>query len=333
MAAGRQVSNAQVKEVRRNLHRGASLQQAAMKADMDRKTARKYRDLGQLPSEARTPHTWRTRPDPLAEVWPHLEELLGREPSLQAKTLLDWLEREHPGQDWPCHRRTLERRVRQWKAQHGPAKEVFFSQVHEPGRLGSSDFTHMENLGVTIQGQAFAHLVYHFVLTCSNWEHVTLCFSESFASLSAGLQNALWELGGVPERHRTDRMTLAVHHDGNGEQFTARYQALLRHYCLTGEATNPASGHENGDCEQSHRRFKEALEQALLLRGSRDFASREAYLEFVRALVARRNAARGVKFHEEVARLRPLPERRLETLERQRVKVGQGSTIRVKKNV
>src|ERR1700736_5443422 len=250
MAAGRQVSNAQVKEVRRNLHRGASLRQAAMKADMDRKTARKYRDLGQLPSEARTPHTWRTRPDPLAEVWPHLEELLGREPSLQAKTLLDWLEREHPGQDWPCHRRALGGRVRRGKA-----------------------------------------------------------------------------------RHRTDRMTLAVHHDGNGEQFTARYQALLRHYGLTGEATNPASGHENGDCEQSHRRFKEALEQALLLRGSRDFASREAYLEFVRALVARRNAARGVKFHEEVARLRPLPERRLETLERQRVKVGQGSTIRVKKNV
>jgi hypothetical protein len=332
MGAGRRVTDAQVKEVRRNLNMGGSLLLAAMKAGMDRKTARKYRDRGQLPSEALTPHTWRTRPDPLLEVWPALEELLEREPTLQAKTLVDWLQREHPGPDWPCHRRTLERRVRQWKAQHGPAKEVFFSQVHEPGRLGSSDFTHLDELRVTIQGQPFPHLLYHFVLTHSNWEHVTLCFSESFASLSDGWQNALWELGGVPERHRTDRMTLAVHQDGNPERYTARYQALMRHYGVVAEATNAYSGHENGDCEQSHRRFKEALEQELLLRGSRDFGSREEYGEFVRALVARRNASRAGKFQQEQARLRPLPERRLETLERQRVRVGQGSTIQVKKN-
>jgi hypothetical protein len=168
----------------------------------------------------------------------------------------------------------VERRVRQWKAQHGPAKEVFFSQVHEPGRLGSSDFTHMEKLEITIEGQPFPHLLYHFVLTYSNWERVSLCFSESFASLSAGMQDAFWELGAVPERHRTDRMTLAVHHDGNLEQYTSRYQALMQHYGVMPEATNANSGHENGDCEQGHRRFKEALDQELLLRGSRDFASR-----------------------------------------------------------
>jgi len=332
MGAGRQVTDAQVKELRRHLNRRASLQQAAMKAGMDRKTARKYRERGQLPSESRPGHTWRTRVDPLLEVWPRLEELLQREPTLQAKTLVDWLQRECPGQDWQRQRRTVERRVRQWKAQHGPAKEVFFSQMHEPGRLGSSDFTHMENLGVTIAGQPFPHLLYHFVLTCSNWEHVSLCFSESFASLSAGLQDAFWELGGVPERHRTDRMTLAVHHDGNPEQYTSRYQALLRHYDVTPETTNAYSGHENGDCEQSHRRFKEALEQELLLRGSRDFTSREDYWQFVRALVARRNANRAAQFAPEQARLRPLPARRLETLERQRVRVGQGATIQVKKN-
>ena len=332
MPAGRQVSDAQIKEVRRNLHEGASLKRSAMKADMDRKTARKYRDLGQLPSEARPVHDWRTRADPLLEIWPRLEAMLVLEPSLQAKTLLDWLEREQPDQEWQCHRRTLERRVRRWKAEHGPAKEVFFSQVHEPGRLGSSDFTHLDSLDVTIQGQPFPHLLYHFVLTYSNWEHVSLCFSESFASLSEGWQNAVWELGAVPERHRTDRMTLAVNHDGGAEQYTAKYQALLRHYGVTAEATNPASGNENGDCEQSHRRLKEALEQALLLRGSRDFASREEYFEFVRVLVARRNAGRGTKFHEEVARLRALPQRRLETLERLRVRVRQGATIQVKKN-
>ncbi len=206
------------------------------------------------------------------------------------------------------------------------------AQVHEPGRLGASDFTHMEALAVTIAGQPFAHLVYHFVLTHSNWEHVTICFSESFASLSEGLQNALTELGGVPQRHRTDRMTLAVHHEGQAEQYTAKYRALLAHYSLEAEATNPASGHENGDCEQAHRRFKEAVEQALLLRGSRDFTSREVYRQFLHELVGRRNAGRQARLTAELACLRPLPARRLEAIERQRVKVGRGSTIRVKHN-
>jgi hypothetical protein len=333
MGAGRQVTDSQVKELRRHLNRRSSLQEAAMKAGMDRKTARKYRDRGQLPSESRSPRAWRTRVDPLGGVWARLEEKLQCEPSLQAKTLLGWLEREYPEQDWQRCRRTLERRVRQWKAREGPAKEVFFSQIHEPGRLGSSDFTHMDSLGVTIQGEPFAHMVYHFVLTYSNWEQVTLCSSESFASLSEGLQSALWELGGVPARHRTDRMTLAVHADGNAEQYTVRYEALMGHYGMTAEATNPNSGHENGDCEQGHRRFKESLDQDLLLRGSRDFASRDAYWEFVRVLVARRNGGRSAAFHEEQSRLRGLPARRLETLERQRVRVHRGSTIQVKKNI
>jgi len=332
MGAGRQATDAQVGELRQRLNRKASLQEAAMKAGMDRKTARKYRDRGQLPSESKAAHTWRTRVDPLVEVWPRLEEQLVREPTLQAKTLVEWLGREYPTRDWHQCKRTVERRVRQWKAEHGKAKEVFFSQAHEPGRLGASDFTHMDKLGVTIAGQPFPHMIYHFVLTYSNWEHATVCFSESFASLSEGFQSALGALGGVPERHRTDRMTLAVHQDGNLEEYTSRYQALMRHYGVTAEVTNPASGHENGDCEQSHRRFKESLDQELLLRGSRDFGSREDYWRFVTALVSRRNAGRALRFEEESRRLRSLPERRLETLERQRVRVGRGSTIQVKKN-
>ncbi len=333
MGSTRRTTDAQVQELRRWVLRGASLKKAALRADMDRKTARKYRDRGQLPSEARRPHTWRTRSDPLAAVWPRLEELLAGEPRLQAKTLWEWLQREYPGQYAESVRRTLERRVHQWKARQGPAKEVFFAQVHEPGRLGASDFTHLDSLQVTIQGEALPHLVYHFVLTHSNWEHVTLCFSESFASLSDGLQNALAALGGVPHRHRTDRMTLAVHQHGQAEEFTAKYRALLAHYGLEAEATNPHSGHENGDCEQGHRRLKEALEQELLLRGSRDFVSREAYWHWVLEVVRRRNASRGEKLQAELACLQPLPPRRLESLERLRLKVSRGSTIRVKKNV
>jgi hypothetical protein len=303
-----------------------------MKTDMDRKSGRKYRE-GKRPSESRAVHTWRTRSDPLAAVWPELQAELEQAPGLQANTLLALLQERHPGDFGNELLRTLQRRVKGWRATAGPAKEVFFAQIHEPGRLGASDFTHLTSLGITIQGQAFPHLAYHFVLTYSNWEHVTLCFSESFASLSAGLQNALWALGGVPLRHRTDRLTLAVHPDGNPEVFTQKYQALLGHYGLTGEATNPASGHENGDCEQSHRQFKRALDQSLLVRGHRDFASREEYTAFLHGVTAKQNAVRRARFAEDRAALRALPCRRLEALERRRAKVGPGSTIRVFNNV
>jgi len=332
MRTPRRVTAAQVKELWRQLNQGASLRRAAMRANMDRKSARKYRDLGQLPSEARKPHTWRTRPDPLAEVWPAVAEQLQREPRLQAKTLWEWLQRTQPGKYPESVRRTFERRVRQWKAQYGPAKEVFFTQEHAPGRLAASDFTAMNDVQVTIAGVPFPHLLYHFVLTHSNWEHVTLCLGEDFASLSVGLQNALWALGGVPERHRTDRMTLAVHHDGQAEQFTAKYRALVGHYGMHAEATNPASGHENGDVESSHRHFKEAVAQALLLRGSRDFASRDDYWQLVLAVQEQRNAGRTAKVADEMPHLRPLPACRLEGLERERVRVRRGSTIRVKHN-
>ncbi len=332
MKTPRWVTTAQVNELRRQLNQGASLRRAAMRANMDRKTARKYRNLGQLPDEARKPHTWRTRLDPLVDVWPLVVEQLEQAPRLQAKALWGWLQQTQPGKCPESARRTFERRVRQWKALHGSTKEVFFTQEHPPGRLGASDFTWMNELQVTIAGELFAHLLYHFTLTCSNWEHVTLCLGEDFASLSTGLQNALWALGAVPERHRTDRMTLAVHHDGQPEQFTDKYRALMGHYGMHAEATNPASGHENGDVESSHRHFKASLEQALLLRGSREFASRDEYWQLVLVVLAQRNAGRVAKVTEEMAHLRPLPAQRLESLERAKVRVRRGSTIRVKHN-
>jgi len=161
-----------------------------------------------------------------------VRERLEQGPGLQAKTLLKWLQGRHPERFEDKHLRTLQRRVREWRAMWGPAKEVFFAQVHHPGRLGASDFTHMTGLGVTIGGQPFAHLVYHFVLTYSNWETASICFSESFESLSEGLQRALWELGGVPERHRTDRMSAAVNNLSDQREFSRRYQVLMDHYGL-----------------------------------------------------------------------------------------------------
>ena len=192
------VTDEQVRRLMRLTPKEKTLAAAAAKAGMDEKTARKYRRLGLLPSTVRAEHSWRTRSDPFAEVWERLEHQLELNPGLEAKTLFADLQRRYPGRFDDGQLRTLQRRVKVWRALDGPAREVFFAQVHEPGELCQSDFTHVSKLGVTIQGQAFDHLIYHFVLTYSNWETGTICFSESFESLSEGLQNALWELGGVP---------------------------------------------------------------------------------------------------------------------------------------
>jgi len=327
------VTNRQVRRLMEMLGKGKDLAVAAAKADMDEKTARKYRQLGKLPSELKVEHTWRTREDPFVDVWAEVKEKLEINPGLEAKTLFEDLQRRYPGRFADGQLRTLQRRVKIWRALEGPPKEVFFPQVHKPGELCESDFTHMSTLGVTIQRQPFDHLIYHFVLTYSNWETGTICFSESFESLSEGLQNALWELGRVPKIHRTDRLSAAVKKPGNPEEFTQRYKALVNHYNLQGHKTQPSSPNENGDVEQRHYRFKKALEQSLMLRGSRDFSNREEYAEFLRKLFIQLNAGRRGRLKEEQDVLRRLPPKRLESCKRLKVRVGPSSTIRVNHNV
>src|ERR1035437_9567942 len=300
---------------------------------MDAKTARKYRRLGRVPSELPAAPRWRTRPDPFAEVWAEIRELLEGNAGLEAKTVFEYLQRRYAGCFEDGQLRTLQRRVKSWRATEGPAKEVFFAQQHPPGRLGASDFTHMEELDVTIQGQSFPHLIYHFVLTYSNWEAGTVCYSESFESLCEGLQNAVWKLGKVPQRHRTDRLSTAVSNTTNPAEFTERYQGLLRYYGLEGEKTQAGHGNENGDVEQRHHRFKRAVAQELLLRGSRDFGSVEEYERFLQALFVRLNAGRKQRLTEEMAVMKELPERRMESCKRERVKVDSGSLIYVDRNV
>ncbi|MFQ5741562.1 MAG: IS21 family transposase [Acidobacteriota bacterium] len=309
-----------------------TLMMAAAKAGMDRKTAHKYLESGKLPSQMRPERTWRTRADPFQEVWPEVEKILERAPTVEATTLFDYLSREHEGRFEQGQLRTLQRRLKDWRVRYGEAKEVMFAQLWRPGEQAQSDFTWMTRLGVTIQRQPWAHLLYHFVLGYSNWEAVTICSSESFESLSGGLQNALWELGAVPREHRTDRMSSAVNSQLKREEFTDNYQGLLDHYGLAASYTQAGKAHEQGDVEQSHYRFKKAVDQELLLRGSRDFESREHYRSFLDDILKRRNAMRQRRLKEELAVMRPLPARRLEDYTRESVKVGNGSTIRVRHN-
>ena len=326
------VTDNQVRRLFRLMSSEKSFAVASAKAGMDEKTARKYRRLGTLPSEVCREHDWRTREDAFAEVWDEVRAKLEVNPGLEAKTLFEDLQRRYAGRFQDGQLRTLQRKIKRWRATDGPAKEVFFPQEHRPGELCASDFTHMSALCITIRGQRFAHLFYHFVLTYSNWESGTVCFSESFESLSEGLQNALWELGGVPKAHRTDRLSAAVHKEINPDVFTERYRALLGHYELSGRRTQAARPHENGDIEQRHYRFKQALDQSLMLRGSRDFESRGDYEAFLRRLFAQLNAGRQQRLAEEIEVLRRLPSRRMDSSMRLRVKVGPSSTIRIRHN-
>ena len=327
------VTDQQVRRLFKLIQSEKSFGIAAMKAGMDEKTARKYREHGKLPSELKTEHTWRTRKDPFGEVWEGIRSMLTINPGLEAKTLFEDLQRRYPGKFADGQLRTLQRRIKHWRATAGPPKEIFFAQIHKPGELCQSDFTHMGKLGITIGGIPFDHLIYHFVLTYSNWEAGTVCFSESFESLSQGLQNALWELGGVPQQHRTDCLTAAVNKVAHPEEFSSRYQDLVDHYGVTPCKTNPASPNENGDVEQRNYRFKKAIDQALMLRGHRDFKNREEYDRFLAKLFAQLNAGRKKRFVQELEALHRLPKRKLEACKKLDLKVGPSSTIRANHNV
>jgi len=305
---------------------------AAAKAGMDIKTARKYQAAGKVPSELRGERDWRTRPDPFGEVWEEIRERIKASPGLEARTLFEALQREQPGRFAEGQLRTLQRRIKVWRATDGPAQEVFFSQRHEPGRLCASDFTHMTELGESIGGQSFPHLVYHFVLTYSNWETAMVCYSENFEGVSEGLQNALWELGAVPARHRTDSLSSAVNNMSDREEFTDRYKGLLKYYGLEPERIEVGKANENGDVEQRHQRLKNAVEQELLLRGRRDFARVEDYQRFLQDLLKRLNAGRRARLAEEMAVMKPLPARRMESYKREGVKVDSGSLVWVDRN-
>lgn len=327
------ITDGQVRRLRRWLDAGEFLVVAARRTGMDEKTARKYRDSQGLPSQRTKRRTWRTREDPFVEVWPEVLARLEAEPKLRSFALFGWLQEKYEGRFPDYQRRTFERRVQAWRATRGPNREVMFPQVHFPGDLGASDFTHMGALGITIGRQPFEHLLYHFTLTYSNWESVSICFSESFEAFSRGLQDALWKLGGVPRKHRSDSLSAAVNNLSDDHDFQARYRDLMEYYRIAPQRINVRKAHENGDVESSHGHLKTAVEQALLLRGSRDFATREEYANFLEELMGKRNAGRFSQFEEERGVLGELPPAKLDCRTRiGGIRVHTKSTIQVKRN-
>ena len=327
-------SDAEVCLYMKERSKGRTQEQAAAKAGMSVRAARRYEQLRQVPSQLRQPRTHQTRPNPFADDWPWVVEQLGRDPALQAKTLFGVLCERRPGRYTPMQLRTLQRHAAAWRLEHGPDKEVIFPQVHRPGVAAQSDFTRMAGLAVTLGGLPFPHLLFHLVFAYSNVEAVRVCFGESFEALVEGLEGALWALGGVPRQHRTDHLGAAITPlDAAGQaQARERYAAVMRHYGMEPTVNNLGVAHENGDVEQAHHRFKEALDQALRARGSRDFPDRAAYERFLAELVRRRNATREARWAEARAALRPLPSTPLAPCRELRARVSRFSTLHVLRN-
>jgi len=309
-----------------------SQQVAAAKVGISTRSARRLEGLTALPSQ-REARSWRTRADPFEAIWQsEIVPMLESTPALTAMTLLDEMQRRYPGKYDDTLLRTLQRRVRMWNASFGREREVFFAQEHPPGRLGLSDFTHAGALKVTIAGAVLLHLLYQFALAYSGWRYVEIVLGgESFAALSSGLQNAVWMMGGVPEEHRTDSLAAAFNNHAEHELLTRRYEALCIHYGMRPSRNNLGVSHENGSIESRQGTLKRTLEQALLLRGHRDFADLEAYRRFVAEVFGRLNARVVRKFNEERGLLKALPVRRSSDYEEMEVGVTKYSTLSVKK--
>jgi hypothetical protein len=307
---GKRITDHQVHKYQQ--HRNKLSQTAsAAKSAISERSARRIEAAQSLPSQRPARH-WRTREDPLSAVWDsEVVPLLQTDARLNAVTLLEELQRRQPGQWDDSVLRTLQRRVRLWRAKYGDEREVYFAQEHPPGRQGISDFTVADELGVQIAGVAFTHRLYQFALAYSGWRHVTVIDAgESFMALSTGLQAALWALGGVPEEHRTDSLSAAFNNLAEQEELTRRYADLCRHYGLRATRCNPGQSNENGAIESRNNTLKKALEQALLLRGSRSFDARPDYEAFVHTIVQRMNTRALKLLVTERAMLKPLPVRR-----------------------
>ena len=307
---------------------------AAAASSMSLRTAREW-DTGPVPSATKQLRDWRTRPDPFATVWlTDVEPLLKSDLQgiLEAKWVLEVLRTRYPEQFHAGQARTLQRRFRDWRARHGVEPEVFFEQVAVPGREAAIDFTHGTELGVTIAGDPFPHLLFEFVLSYSHWTWVALAFGETFEALAAGVQGALWALGGVPEILRSDNLSAATHElkASSGRDLTPRFRAVLDHYGLRSSRITPGKAHENGVAEQAHRRLKSLVAQALLVRGHADFSDIAAYDAFVQEVVAYwRNRPAAARLAEERPALRALPSVAIPSYTTYHPVVRRWSTIRV----
>ena len=328
------VTDAQVRKLMEEMTKHGKIGRASMLSGMDRKTGRKYVESGQLPSQTRKERDYRTREDPFERDWSLIRSKLKEAPALEGQALFEWLMEQNPGRYEPGQVRTFQRRVKQWRALEGPDREIFFAQEHRPGEAMQTDFTNCNKLDVTICGEPFEHLLCHPVLPYSNWEWATVCRSESMMALRRGIQDALFQLGRVPEYHQTDNSTAATHDLRTGKRdFNEEYKDLVEHLGMRPRTIAVGKSHQNGDAESLNNALKKRIKQHLILRGSRDFERIEVYEEWLRKeVLARTNALRTTKIREELAVMRELSVNRLREYKEETIRVTRESTVRVMHN-
>jgi len=313
---------------------GNSQELSAAKAGISERSARAI-DQGKRADPNLTDRQWRTRKDPFEAVWAsELEPMLKQTPRLQPITLLEHLQATHPGEYPDNLLRTLQRRIKKWRALHGPDRDVIFRQEHAPGRQGLSDFTKLKDVVITIAGKPFKHLLYHFRLAFSHWSYMEVIEAgESYTALASGLQEALQRLGGAPREHRTDSLSAAFKNlrKDDVEDITNRYSAFCQHYMMTSTRNNRGVSHENGSVESPHGHLKRRIVQALLLRGSCDFESIEAYKIFIEGVVLQNNRRNAKTINLEREALQPLPKHRGVDYTEVVASVSTSSTINVKR--
>ena len=319
----------------RERQKGRTQEQAAVKANLkSRKTVARYERLGKLPSELKQPRQYRTRADPFAEDWLEVEQMLNAAPELEAKSLFEWLSEQHPGKYQEGQLRTLQRRVADWRVLNQD-KVAVLEQVHQPGEALQSDGTWLSELEITIGGEPFKHLLLHCVLPYSNWEWGAIAQSESLLAYQRALQKTLFKLGAVPGYHQTDNasaVTYQVRGGGRKRSYNPGYVDLLNHFGLKPRTIHVGCPDQNGDIEASNGSLKRALNQHLLLRGSRDFATLEAYEQFLEKVMEQRNQGRQARLVEEMAVMQPLKAQALPGYQEVRVKVNRAGLMRVQNN-
>ena len=327
------VTDAQVRKLRAEMARTSNIGVSALRAGMHRNTATKYLKTDDLPSEREGPRSWRTRRDPFEEEWPSIVEKLKDHPRLQAKTLFDDLVAKHPGRYEPGQLRTLQRRMKQWRAEEGPEKELFFAQQHRPGEAMQTDFTSMNSLGITIAAEPYEHLLCHSVLPYSDWSWGTPCRSESESALRKSVPAALFRLGRKPEFHQTDNSTAATHRVDKGKRaFNEGYVELMEHLGMKPRTIKIRKCNQNGDVEAGNGALKRYIGQQLMLRDCRDFATHDDYVAWLCGIFEARNRTRGKKLEEELAVMDPVTASPVTEYTELRTRVSPGSTIRVKTN-
>ena len=328
------VTDAQVRKLMEEKNKHGKTGRAAMIAGMDRKTARKYLNSGELPSKIqKRERYYRTRLDPFAEDWPLVKGMLKDAPALEGQILFDWLVGRNPGRYEPGQVRTFQRKIKHWRATEGPDKEVFFAQEHVPGEAMQMDFTNCNALKITICGELFEHLICHCVLPFSNWEWGTVCLSESLMAVRRGVQCSIFRLGKVPKFTQSDNLSAATHDLGSSKRsFNEDYKDFIEHFGMTPRKIAVRKANQNGDVESLNNTLKRRLKQHLILRGSRDFESVEAYEAWVQEVMSKTNELRCKKVAEELALMKELSVNRLREHRVESIRVTRESTIHVMRN-